>query len=149
MQSMERMMIQAAYLHDLGSTRHRNLKVRLDELEKNVPATFESKLGENLAHFMSGLAASGAAIVHEEKPDRTIVQPPSVQQAEEAFDFIVQSIRSYLDANLLTQDPIKKRYSTLSTFHQCGLFALMAHNKTATIEVANSQLFAALSIRRR
>ena len=87
---------------------------------------------------MSGFSASGIK-GHQEKPDRTKVQSPSVQQAKEGFDLaVVQCIRSYIDASLLTQDPVKKRVVTLFTFQQCGLFGFLVHNRTARIELEES-----------
>ena len=119
--SMEMTTLQAAFVYDVGSDRHLNLSVRLGELEKDAPATFDSKCGEGMAHMMNGFFATGMA-VHKEKPDRTQVQPPSVQQAKEGFDLcVVQRVRSQLDAKLLTQDPIKKRFMTLHGFHPTSL----------------------------
>ena len=127
--------LQAAFFHDVGSDRHLNLSVRLGELEKDAPATFDSKCGESMAHMMNGFFATGMA-VHKEKPDRTQVQPPSVQQAKEGFDLcVVQRVRSQLDAKLLTQDPIKKRFMTLYGFDSYGLYGFLVHNRTASIEL--------------
>ena len=136
--SMEMITMQAAIKHGIGSDRHLKVSSRLGELDKNAPATFESKAGEAFAHFMNGVLTTGAK-AEEEKPDRTKLQTPSVQQAKEGFDSaVVHGTRSWLDANLLTQDPIKNRMGTLYTFHFYGMFSFLAQNKTASVELEES-----------
>ena len=83
--SMEKMTMQAAWMHDMGSDRHLKLSARLGELEDAL-ATSESKLGEAMAHWMAGAAAFG---LFEVEPDRSKRQPPSAQQAKEGFDMAV------------------------------------------------------------
>ena len=77
-----------ASTYDIGSTRQLKLAARLGELEKDAPATFESKIGEAVDQFMNGLAAVGITF-HQEKPDRTKLRTPSAQQAQEGFDLVV------------------------------------------------------------
>ena len=91
-----------------------------------------------MAHWMKGMLASGVTI-HQEKPDRTKVQTPSVQQAKEAFELaVVKCNRPNLDAKLLTQDPIKQRYIPLRTFHLYGAYGFLVENKTAFVELEES-----------
>ena len=137
MRSMAKMTMNAAWSHDMGSNRHLKLCARMGELEKDAPATFDSKVGEGLAQFMIGLSSSGAKF-QEEKPDRTKLRTPSVQQANEGFEVaVVQCTRSFLQAAELTQDPIKKRFVTLMIFVIYGLYiyGFKVHNKTASIEL--------------
>ena len=130
-------MMQAAWKHDMGSDRQLKLSARLGELETDAPATFESKLGEALAHYMAGCAACG---LFEVEPDRAKRQPPSAQQAKEAFDLaLVQCNRSVMDMKLLTQDPIKKRFVTLDTFQIYGQLCFSGHHtKSVRIELEES-----------
>ena len=124
----------AAWMHDVGSARHLKLSARMGELNKGAPATFDSKVGEVLAHWMNGLSLSGVK-VHQEKPDRTKLQTPSVQQAKEGFELaVVQTTRQVLDVKLLTQEPVKKRYATLWFFHVHGIYAYLVHNHRARVE---------------
>ena len=121
----------AAWMHDVGSARQLKLSARMGELNKGAPATFDSKIGEALAHFMNGLSAS-IAKVHQEKPN---LQTPSVQQAKEGFDLaVVQTNRQILDMKLLTQDPVKKRYATLWLFHFHGMYGYLVQNHRARVE---------------
>ena len=130
-------MMQAAWRHDMGSDRQLKLSARLGELETDAPATFESKLGEGMAHWVAGCAACG---VFEVEPDRAKRQPPSAQQAKEAFDLaLVQYTRSTMDAEPLTQDPIKKRYAILSTFYAYGQLCFSGHlTESVRIELEES-----------
>ena len=93
--SMEMITMQAAIKHGIGSDRHLKVSSRLGELDKNAPATFESKAGEAFAHFMNGVLTTGAK-AEEEKPDRTKLQTPSVQQAKEGFDSAVVPHTPYI-----------------------------------------------------
>ena len=90
-----------------------------------------------MAHYVAGCAACGQ---FEVEPDRAKRQPPSAQQAKEAFDLVVvQCTRSVMDMKLLTQDPIKKRFVTLLTFQVYGQLCFSGHHtKSARIELEES-----------
>ena len=136
--SMEMMTMNAAWIHDVGSARQLKLSKRMGELDKDAQATFDSKLGEGLTHWMDGLFISGVK-VEEEKPDCTKLKTPSVHQAKEGFSLaVVKCARSWLDAKLLTQDPIQKRYVTLGAFHLYGMYGFSVQTKAACIELEES-----------